>query len=44
MASEQTAIISVYGFNELVVIMGNGCVYYEVRIESLNVFQVNLNL
>jgi hypothetical protein len=38
---EQTAIISLYSINWLVIITDTECVYCAVRAENLNVIQVN---
>jgi hypothetical protein len=42
--SEQTAIISLYNINRLVLITQTECVYCAVRTESLYIIQGNLSL
>lgn len=41
---QQTAIISLYSFKRLVFITEPVCVYFAVRIERLNVIQVDIAL
>jgi hypothetical protein len=42
--SEQTAIISLYGFNWLVFVNETERVHCAVRAESLNILQLNLSI